>query len=243
MLTVAWWFVLYGTSIESLRAFVDPSDAGVRWMAHLIGEVVMSVVFIVAWHRLVLLGSRDSDQFVQFRFGRREVIYLLYGALFLLPIFFVMVVADPWVQEAENSNVEWILFIALAPLVALIGLFGLAVRCTLIFPAIAVDRNRGLATAWRELKGSTWRLTGAFGLTLGPFFIAEWMFESLIRDISASEFSAENDYLLPVLALYLGYQFVNFLTIALMTTAESFAFRHLTGWAPPTSSERLKAPA
>ena len=81
----------------------------------------------------------------EFRFGRREVIYLLYRMLFVLPIFFLAVVIDRWAQDTESPNVEWFaLSIVLAAIVATVAVI---IRCSLLFPAVAVDSDRGLDSA------------------------------------------------------------------------------------------------
>ena len=240
-LTVALWFLLYGTSSQSLQSFVGSSDADVRWAAHLFGEIVIWVVFAVAWHRLVLLGSKESDGFVQFRFGRREFAYLLYSMLFALPLVFVSLATDQLTSDSDGRSAALLpLLIALAALVVVVAV---VIRCSLLFPAVAVDSDRSLAMAWVQLKGSTWRMAGVQVLTFAPFIIAGWIFTALVEDLVTPRFGMADDYLFPASMYYLGYQVVSFFSAALTVSAESFAFRQLTGWAPPMSSGRPDAPA
>ncbi len=96
--------------------------------------------------------------------------------------------------------------------------------------------------AWAQLKGSTWRLAGVQVLTFAPLIITDWIFTALLEDLVTPRFGMADDYLFPASMYYLGYQVGTFFSAALAASAESFAFRQLTGWAPPTSSGRPDAP-
>ena len=127
-----------------------------------LGAVAMGVIYIiafcsvaVAWHRHGLLGEMPKSFPV--RFARRELRFLgksiLVGLVMLLIM--VPVVAVVVLLAALSRNGDWFSLL-LFGLVGLVGYFAvvtLAMRYSLVLPATAVDRDFGVADAFRHGEG------------------------------------------------------------------------------------------
>ncbi|MBV8776347.1 MAG: hypothetical protein JO258_04045 [Alphaproteobacteria bacterium] len=132
-------------------------------LVHAIGFLVFGSVFVVRWHRFVLLGERVGGGLIPAGW----VDFVMTGIKLGVLIF------AGWVV---------LLLLALVPPQALtaplaaVGGFALALaalRVSLVFPAAAVQRPVGLRTAWNWIEGNFWRLlASAIGCYL-PFIVVQ----------------------------------------------------------------------
>ena len=204
-------------------------------LVNIIHQLIWAI-FAVSWHRFVLLGRKDSTGPVQFLLRRRELRFFLYTLIFLLPFYIVSVLSrsvfgrvfrEPS-METFQSSFDVLMILGGVMVVAFI----IMICCTLIFPAIAVDSDRGFGTAWRQLRGSTWRLIWALVIVVAPFLpvsgaIAQVTVPMLMDAASGADVSWTAFILLLAVNSLLG-----FLLAAVAVTVLSLAYRHLTGWTP-----------
>jgi hypothetical protein len=117
-------------------------------LIHAVVLLIFGTVFIVRWHRFVLLGENVSGGLIPPGWTPFLITGIKLGA--------VMVVG-------------WVLLVILAVLpphfltvplsvIGGIALALLALRVSLIFPAAAIERPAGLQIAWGWIEGNFWRL-------------------------------------------------------------------------------------
>ena len=172
----------------------------------------------------MLLGRKDSTGPVQFHFRRRELRFFLYTLIFTLPMLIVDVLAPSLFGDASDTMIS-----AGVSVVALVAM----ICCALIFPAIAVDSDGGLGTAWRQLRGATWRLIFVLLIVFAPFMLvgAPIVYVMLLLLADAARGDAVS---LTVFILLSAANSLNaFVATAVTVSALSLAYRHLTGWTPP----------
>ncbi len=168
------------------------------WMFTLVSLAAWAV-FVVRWHRLVLLEDRGGAfRAVLALRNLRVFAYALFWFLILMfafPIYLGMAIylLDLLPYPATTVDLPgtipeltgrplvgfeaWLVAtIILAPSIILAFL---ALRFTLVLPGAAVDRPMSIVDAWRELRGNSWRYIGAIiiGIVL-PFIFVD-LFVSL----------------------------------------------------------------
>jgi hypothetical protein len=134
-----------------------------------IGFLLFGAVFIVRWHRFVLLGETISDELIPPGWTEFVLAGVKLGAM----------VFAGWLVLA--------LIAALPPhflTVPLSGIGGvamtlLALRVSLIFPAAAIGRPIRLRTAWEWIEGNFWRLFACSFASYFPFVIIQILISGL----------------------------------------------------------------
>ena len=196
------------------------------------------VVFLVSWHRFVLLGHRDTRSPVQFRLGRREVRFILYGLLFVITgmilwlIFGMVLFFTLGPTGFPPSFFEMFINLILLFLLNFALVFLVLAPFLLLFPAVAVDSDTGLRTAWKQGRGLRWRLFWVVSVASIPFFILmQFMWFMWSLGGLPVEFLEAASVLTRV-----AQNFVYFLASAVGATILSMAFGWQTQWSP-TSPE------
>ena len=141
---------------------------------HAVARLFLLSVFAVAWHRYLLLGTRDTGIAIQFWPGMRDLKYFGRLIIFLLPQEIVLVA-----MQAQNLLVVLLLL--------LITLF-VAAPFAFAFPATAVDNYHGLAAARRALRGATLQLVGAILLSFVAITILLFLLGRRLRNPGARQF-------------------------------------------------------
>jgi hypothetical protein len=127
-----------GAVAETLR---EPT---IWWLlAESLADDILWCSACVSWHRFVLLGERDKASWLAIPFGPRQGRFFLYLLLFSVPGMLGSMLL--WAFGPAALGVA-----APLPFIALILWFCFP----LVFPAVALDRSDGLASAWRTLRGS-----------------------------------------------------------------------------------------
>ena len=132
-------------------------------LVRLLGFLLFGTIFIVRWHRYVLLGETVGGELLPP--GWRD--FLAVGIKLGVIIF-----------------AGWVVLILLAllppffltvPLSAIggVALTLFALRVSLIFPAAAIERLIALRTAWDLIAGNFWRLFAAAFACYFPFIIVQ----------------------------------------------------------------------
>jgi hypothetical protein len=117
-------------------------------LIHAVGLLLFGAVFIVRWHRFVLLGETVGGELVPPGWQEFVAVGIKVG----------VVVFAGWVVLIGIALLP--LFFITIPLAAAGGVaLTLAVlRVSLIFPAAAIGQPVGLRTAWGWIEGNFWRL-------------------------------------------------------------------------------------
>lgn len=151
---------------------------------------------LIAWlmvpvQRLALLGDRGPFPYFPFRLGGRElrfmlaivalwIPYWLYSVFTWLPItraFLGLFAASPMTSFTAASAAA-VLVLLLLPTLAI---WWLEARLSLIFPAIAADRERPLTTGWQLGRRNGWRLLVLLAAAPIPVILAYALLEGLDR--------------------------------------------------------------
>jgi hypothetical protein len=129
------------------------------------GFAVFGTVFIVRWHRFILLSERGSEGLFPAGWSTFFLTTVKVGlAVFVGALVLMLVAMIPPVF--------------LTGLIALIGYIALAfasARVLLVFPAAAIERPIGLHAAWELLAGNYWRLFACLLLCYLPFGIVHYI--------------------------------------------------------------------
>jgi len=124
-----------------------------------LGFIVFGTIFIVRWHRFILLGETASGGLFPPGWGAFFIaaIKITLGIILGLVIIVLIGVVLPKF---------------LAMLIAVVGGIALAVgssRLSLVFPAAAIERPIALRDAWDLATGNFWRLLACLVLCYLPF--------------------------------------------------------------------------
>ena len=174
---------------------------------HAIARLFLLSVFAVAWHRYLLLGTRDTGIRIQFWPGMRDLKYFGRILLFLLPQEIILVAMD-----AQN-----LLVVLLMLLITLC----VAAPFALAFPATAVDNYRGLMAARRALRGATFQLVGAIMLSLVAITALLFLLGGVFGSLVLASFGPS--------AMVSFFNALTFLTVGIPVAVVSVAYRNLGG--------------
>jgi len=199
-------------------------------------------VFSVAWHRYALLGQRDSKWPFQFRFGRREIRFMVYGAIVAIPLLLASLVRVPLLYygaEARNLPVE---YLVLAGLLIVVGIF-VGIRFSFVFPSVSVERRTGLTKSWRETEGNGWRIFLVTFIASMPLAVLDRLARELVimmqPIVARSGQSAwENPLGHWMIGLSIAQLIFAFLFAAVLISALCIAFRRHTDWQPPDDAQK-----
>lgn len=112
------------------------------------GLLVFGTVFVVRWHRFVLLGETGSH--VMFGSAWRH--------FFFAGLKLTVAVAVGWVVLFYLAMLPpHFVTVIIFPIIGGIALVVGAVRVSLVFPAAAVDKPLTFRAAWDLVAGNTWR--------------------------------------------------------------------------------------
>jgi hypothetical protein len=170
MKAVAGIAFLLMTAVSASEAVVNAylfSGDESGWLQQVLGLVFLAVHSVVATplaiavHRYLLLGETMQRYWLDFsspRFLRFFAFVMAFYCLaFLLPIWIFALVGSGWGGLASVA----VFFIAA----------GVALRCVMIFPAIAVDAaGASLGNALLDAKGDGWRISWLILVTAAPIF-------------------------------------------------------------------------
>jgi hypothetical protein len=134
-----------------------------------LGFLIFGTVFIVRWHRFVLLGESVGGGLIPPGWAQFVIAGVKLGALIFLGWIVLVVIA---LMPPHFVTVPLSMFGGIA-----IGL--LSLRVSLIFPAAAIERPVALSTAWEWIAGNFWRLFACAFACYFPFVIVQMLIGAL----------------------------------------------------------------
>ncbi len=128
-----------------------------------LGFLIFGTVFIVRWHRFVLLGESVAGGLIPAGWREFVVTGIKLGALIFVGwiALFVIAVLPPHFLTVSLAMIGGIA----------IGLISL--RVSLIFPAAAIEHPVGLRSAWDWITGNFWRLFACAFACYLPFVMVQ----------------------------------------------------------------------
>jgi hypothetical protein len=178
-------------------------------LAHAIGYLVFGTVFVVRWHRFVLLGERAAG----------ALFTPEWRSFFVLTLKLALLIFAGWLGLGLIALLPPHLITAPLFFIGAIALALAPVRVALAFPAAAIGRPLSLRAAWDLIEGNYWRLLVSLVLCYLPFSIGQIL---LVR-IGASAF-----FLIWIVFEAAGLA-VAFAGLAIATALVSQTYRLLTG--------------
>ena len=198
-------------------------------------DVIPTVMFIVPWMRLVLLGPARIERLPGVGWSRRETAFLVHlvkvaGIPFLLIAAFALIVGaiEPGAFGTPPTDPDAIRREALAtPLgTGFIVSALLALRVSFGLAATAVDLSWSPRRSWAYGRGSSWPIIGSLFVVL--FFgaaatsLSVVLPLSLLQDLRADNAATVITWTVALLVSYAG--------AALLATVQAVIFRRLTNW-------------
>lgn len=180
--------------------------------------VLAYTVFLVDWHRLVLLGPRPETTGARLRVTKRDLRFLgraiLVGLLSSLIAAVPTAVFMPGLLAMPGGMLVVILFATLLAVTAMVAL-------GLVLPATAVDRNYGIGDSWRATKTVLPRLLGLVAIVVLPAHVVVAVLSGLYTSAVIA-----GGFVVPLILLSQAAQFVE---LALIATLLAVVFQRRSG--------------
>jgi hypothetical protein len=181
-------------------------------LAQAVGYLVFGTVFVVRWHRFVLLGERTAGAL--FTPEWRAFLWVTVKLALLLFVGWLVLLAIAMLPPRSVT--------VLLSFVGAIALFVAAVRVSLVFPAAAIDQPLSFRVAWDLLAENYWRLLACVVLCYLPFSIGRF----ILARIGGSAF-------FPIWILFDAAGLaVAFAGVAVLASLVSEIYRRVLGTAP-----------
>jgi hypothetical protein len=230
LVTIPW---IMSVAIRIIGALLA-EDSPLAMLIEKVLDVVPTVLFMVAWQRVVLLGAHRIDRPPGLVWSSREWAYLLHlvkvaGVTFLLVAAFVLTVGtlDPATLDSLDPESARRQAMA-APLGA--GLFVstlLALRVSYGLAATAVDVPFSPRLSWAYSRGNSWTIIGALFLGFFLSALVTAMTMLIVFGVMRGMLGAEGGaavvaWTIAILVSYGG--------AGIVATVQAVIFRRLLGW-------------
>jgi hypothetical protein len=207
--------------------------------------IVPETLFAVMWHRFVLLGpvAAKPRPITLWRSRHWRFFGYLWIVTFVMtvpmdPGFFFILAVGPGSSLMSPAMVAMGL---VGVILSMAGVYVIA-RLSLVLPASAIEFRCRFRESWRYTRGQGWRLIFATLLGGGPYIVLEILRASLAETEVVEMGDGFNFVDRPAFGslqidqsvMMLGF----LLSTAITITVLSLAFRHCTGWRPPSEGDR-----
>jgi hypothetical protein len=235
LVTIPW---LMSLAIRVIAASLggDDDDATVLSLLEKFLDVVPTVMFLVAWTRVVLLGPQRVGMLPGRGWSRRETAFLIHlmqiaGVTYLLVAAFTLAIGpvDPMTFAAASSDPEVVHRQALAAPLGLGFIVSamLALRVCYGLAASAVDVPFSPRLSWTYGKGDGWTIL----VTLFLMFFINAIITTLAVVLTAAVLRGFLGSGLGVtVVVWTVALLVSYAGSALVATAQAIIFRHLLQW-------------
>lgn len=231
-------------------AFMAGDSAVLSFVLTVVGFVPYTL-FGVAWHRLTLLGQAQGAPalFPSWRPRHWRFLGYVIGVTALVTLAAIPAsVLLTWAQR--NSDVSGLTAVLLSgiPMLSMLALLYVLLRCSFVFPAAAVDERYTLANSWAHTRRQALRLLAILIVTALPMLAPIWAVSALFGSLLLPEMGppggpaevtpeaalrqAISDNAAGFVLAQLVLVALNYVLMALMVSAISIAFRTATGWVP-----------
>jgi hypothetical protein len=216
----------YLKAVDDPAAQMMPPDPGLGAgpLLAAAAELLVIAIFIIGWHRLILLGSK-AEGGLGVRLGRRELVCL--GRIALCSIGVTIASIVFFLAEMVLAGLLGLGSMGLL----LPGLAGFTIAVAYVmgriapaFAALAVDHPFGFAAAWRCTEGEGARLLAIY-LLLGLAWIVINLFLGLVAALLGLQTAAPYAFFFVDVVLYA-------FLLAMLATVNAMVFRQLSGWRP-----------
>ena len=159
---LAWVLAYYGMSQNQQRV--------ISWIVN----TLAFTPFAVAWFRLILLGPQSIARRPVFAVGKVELQYLAAYALLVTAV--AVTVGFP-AMLMQSAHIHYYVTHESLPLTGAAVIVGatiaiiMCIRCSFVFPAIAIQRYAGFEPALRQTRGYFERMLAIDAIALGPWFV------------------------------------------------------------------------
>ncbi len=200
--------------------------------------------FSVSWHRYVLLGPINGrprifpvDARRHFRYFR---VFLAVTAAYMAPLIAAgsLILSGPDISNPQFASYAAVSQLFLIILAYLILPYPFA-RVCFVFPQVAIDGTNSFRDSWRRTRGQGHRiyltiLVAGLPMALisyvGVFFAGVYY----ARTVGIEQYKASESELVLVIGLF--ERFLDFLSLALVVSAVSIAYRICSGWVTASDS-------
>ncbi len=200
--------------------------------------------FSVSWHRYVLLGPiKGRPRIISAALGRhfrylRE--FFVVTAAYVAPLVAagILILSGPDISSAHYAiyTLVWpILFLILKYLILPYPF----ARVCFVFPQVAIDEIYSFRRSWQSTRGQGLRIYLAILAAALPMLLVSHVglyFAGIYyaRTVGFEQYKASESELMLVLGLF--SRLLGFLTLALIVSAVSIAYRTCMGWIPADDS-------
>lgn len=203
--------------------------------------------FAVSWHRYVLLGPIKGRPRIIPTAARRHFryfrVFFVVTVAYMVPLIGagILILSGP-----DISNPQFVTFATVSPFLLTVLAYLILpypfARVCFVFPQVAINGTDSFKNSWRRTRGKglqIYLMILAAGLPIvlisyvGVFFAGVYY----ARSVGIEIYNASKSELVLVLGLF--DRLLDFLTLALVVSAISVAYRTCTGWVPASDSEAV----
>jgi hypothetical protein len=203
-------------------------------LGHSLFYFLVVILYSVAWHRAYLLPGEAVTVGSAYHWRMRQTRFLVnYLKIFvtLVPVFLLFVallIAIGPIVKATGT-----VFLALPIQLAYVAVGGyIFARCSLLFPATAIDRHMDFWQGVKLSEGNGWRLLAIIVLVAIPVTVVTLPLNVLIQVFVPK--TGLLGTLTGNLVLSLVTDFIAFIGVAVGVTALSISYKYLTAAVGPT---------
>lgn len=189
-------------------------------------NIVVYVMFSIAWHRRYLIGAESTTIGAALRWSSRHWWFLFRFVLIFLILIGVAIPVG-FVVFTIGSSIPALAAPALLVMMVLVGL--LYSRMLLVFPAIAIDQPMSFRQSFMLTNGNSFRMLGISILPAIPVMLAGLVVTLLL---SSAVTSVSGPTLTSTFIVALVREAFAFAGIAVTLSALSIAYRDLTAQQP-----------
>ena len=234
----------------SLSLYLTPYSES--WLINYLFNLILLIpytIFGVAWHQLSLLGPLVAGPTLIPRWKRRHQIFFIYAvfvvSIYSLPVAaFISGIGDGHLSSSQvGEDMLWILSLLL-PASLILGLYVLLpylmMRCSFVFPAIAVGERYGLRHSWTHTRKEGFSLLIVVAATGIPAFLIIAGFQyaldelSVFKEVENTDAETLFEFIATAASSVIGFvylilsyiiePFLSYIPIAFMVSAISIAF-------------------
>ncbi len=178
--TEFWRLAMLPMAIFCVVIVVVYSTIGVEFANSVLGgglaDLLLTILvlpFIVAWHRLILVGPEAVAGHRGLVYGRREGMFFVWIIIFtilflvlILPFIMIPILTILEAEAAQDTEAQADPFAMILPAMIIFLVTIPVWRLSFVFPSLAIDRGASIKGAWSLTRGNTFRLAFAMSILI-----------------------------------------------------------------------------